>query len=1064
MSAEGSDRFQRLAAILDEAPEDTDPATLSAWLDAACGDDAELREQASELLEHRDEVPSGFLAPPHARPAARPTPRRIGPFEVSARLGHGGMGEVYRARDPEADREVAIKVVHAAATDEVLARFETERRMLARMSHPGIARVLSVGRTGEGEPWLAMELVPDPVDVVTDADRRGLDLRARVEAMAGVCDAVHHAHQKGVVHRDLKPGNVVVSGVPAEAADGPPRPRVIDFGVARLVDEAASLDFRTRVGQLIGTQAYMAPEQARDPAGADVRSDVFALGTVLYELVTGRRAFRSAGGPPAVPPAAAGGPFPIPADLDLVVRTAIAEEPDLRYGSAEALAADLRRVLADEPVAARPPTAAYLVRKFVRRHRASVAASAAGLLLLAAVAAVATAQAIRASRAEAATARFAYRAGVVAAASAVAQRDGATAAALLDEVPRDRRGWEWWHLDRLARGHAREVHVSAIWTQTIDHDADGRVVVKPQLARPPDRTAPPTRAGDLLVLAADGMAIDREARRAVTWSERELRIVDTASGDVVSVREPPFDVAAARLDDQRITALGTDGGLRTTRIGERAWTDLAMLAGLDLAPRTGAPGAVAVALGRRPDGRIVVLTTREVRTVDPGGDAAPVRIPIADAAGTPALSADARLLVTGHRDHRVRVRDAASGTIRHELALPERPFVVTIDPAATRVAAGTIGGTAVVLDLATGAPVGRPRIGHAGAVTAVAFDPSGSLLTADLAGSVRRWTLDATSHVPVELAHDGAVTDLAFTEDGRLHTLSLADGRRTWASPGAGPVAAAAPAGVSPDTWRLQPLPGGGVAEGTVDGRVVVRRDAAATEVAGLAGGQVQSMAVSPDGTRLAVASTGSGATVIDLASLEPRPLPALHAEAHVRAAFDVAWLDDRRLAVAEPNVGVVLHEPGARPARVLHRADFAWTLAVLGPRRLLVGTGDGGLVELDPVSGAVRRRLGGHDRGVSAIATTPDGRRLITADDAGAVVVRDRRDGRSLLRLGGTGAGAVLSLAISPDGRAIATGHTDGRARVWAIAPPWGPPAADVPVPASRSAAPGGPEARRSP
>ena len=363
-------------------------------------------------------VSSGGAAPPAPPPASAPTrapfPDRIGPYRITRVLGQGGMGTVYEAEQLEPlRRTVALKVIRLGMdTDEVLARFESERQALAVMDHPNIARALEAGTTDEGLPYFVMELVAGE-PITNYCDRHGLDLRQRLQLFLGVCRGVQHAHQKGVIHRDLKPSNILV-----RVTDGQPIPTIIDFGIAKATEHRLTDgEFTTELGVAVGTPAYMSPEQA-EASGLDIdtRSDIYSLGMVLYELMTGVLPFDQQGLLPAAFIAQyvlGNADVPTPSrrvatleadtatnsarrrqttpvglhrelrgDLDWIVVKAIERDRNRRYETANTLALDLERHLEHKPVAARPPTLGYITTRFVRRHRLGVSVLATAVVAL----------------------------------------------------------------------------------------------------------------------------------------------------------------------------------------------------------------------------------------------------------------------------------------------------------------------------------------------------------------------------------------------------------------------------------------------------------------------------------------------------------------------------------------------------------------------------------------------------------------------------------------------------------------------------------------------------------
>ena len=449
--------------LLTEALNRTDPAERATFLDQACAGNSELRRRLEELLaahphsgspldrplvaparstatadlptrfatrEHRSDGATETLARPDpdattARESASHVPRAAmvstgegigtviaGRYTLVEVIGEGGMGSVYLASQTEpVKRQVALKLIKTGMDSRgVLARFDAERQALALMDHPNIARIYDGGVTPAGQPFFVMELVQG-VPLTQYCDQQRLTVQARLELFVAVCQAVQHAHQKGIIHRDLKPGNVLVTEV-----DGRPTPKVIDFGVAKATEVKLTDMSLADVGAIVGTPAYMSPEQA-DPTSMDIdtRTDVYALGVILYELLTGSppldakqfqrgailemlRMVREVDPPrpstklntaEALPNIAANRSIEparlarlLQGELDWVVMKALEKDRSRRYETANGLARDIQRYLADEVVEARPPSRGYRLKKFVKRNKGQVIAASLVFLTL----------------------------------------------------------------------------------------------------------------------------------------------------------------------------------------------------------------------------------------------------------------------------------------------------------------------------------------------------------------------------------------------------------------------------------------------------------------------------------------------------------------------------------------------------------------------------------------------------------------------------------------------------------------------------------------------------------
>jgi len=342
--------------------------------------------------------------PPPGLPRQSAVPGNIGRYRIIRILGEGGMGTVYEAEQDQPRRNVALKVIKASlASPALLQRFEAESQALGRLHHPGIAQIYEAGsaETPFGlQPFFAMELIHGQ-PLTQYANKRKLNLRQRLSLMIQVCDAAQHAHQRGIIHRDLKPGNILV--------DETGQPKILDFGLARATDCDAEATRQTDVGQILGTLAYMSPEQVlADPLALDTRSDVYALGVVLYELLADKLPYQlSRQVPQAIRVIQEIDPSPLSSvsrvyrgDIETIVAKALEKDKNRRYASAADLAGDIRRYLDDRPITAKPASASYQLKKFAKRHKALVAGVAAVFVALVLGVIVSTSEAVRAHRAE----------------------------------------------------------------------------------------------------------------------------------------------------------------------------------------------------------------------------------------------------------------------------------------------------------------------------------------------------------------------------------------------------------------------------------------------------------------------------------------------------------------------------------------------------------------------------------------------------------------------------------------------------------------------------------------
>ncbi len=981
------------------------PESRAQFLDTECRDEPELRAEVDLLL---DSTPSAdfLISDSMSLPLTDPEFERIGRYKILGKIASGGMGTVWEAEQDEPRRRVAIKVLHWFAREERdLARFQREAAVLAYLDHPNIARVVEAGTesfAGTPVAYIVMELVEEPLSIVEHAKRNELDRAQRIEIFLTVCAAIQHGHRRGIIHRDIKPDNILV--------DSQNVPRVIDFGIAQCTGSDFEIaTVHTEKGQLLGTLRYMSPEQLTGIEGAvDSRTDVYSLGLVLYELLTdsfpyelGEARFFDT---PRIIREVAATPLSrhdptLGGDLEAILDRTLAKDPEHRYGSVLELQMEIERHLAGEPVLVRRHHNGYILQRTIAKYRVSIAAVSVLLIALIATALTFANLYSKEQIASEASDRNAYYNSIALAYDAFENLDTRRMRELLEQCPRERRGWEWNYLYRRSDDSTGVLRSHDGTVACVAASGDGRWIVT---GGDDDRVRVWDAETATLVRTHNGHAnhvvvVDfapQGARFVSGGHDGQLMVWDCESASsVVTIQTGHKVFTAALLSDGRIVAAGEHpfiGIWSSDGECEQLVANTFGVFRLDVS-------ADERYLAAGGDDRVLwvwdLIEKKLVQTIDqvPGWSffGRPTRSHHSRIVGV-RFAHGSQLVATAEGDHFGKVWNRSTGRILYAERYPLPIGQIDISPLSRHVAL-TLGAVVQPRRFDQHHPE-HPLRGHDRAVTDVKFMGETHLVSSSVDGTARIWDLNRRRGVSIFREHESEVLDVGFSPTGTWLATAGRDQKIV--------------------LWQWQG-----------------RRPKKALEWVAHPKGRITKIAWAPDGQRLAsIASDG----VLRIWSVpDGREVSVIQLE---RGGLGLDWRGEFIASLTDQGRIDIWSSETLECIRSVDPPDNQVRSIALDPRgeRMAVGRSDGSIEIHSTRTGEALRTGPGEFGSVNRLAYSPDGRNLAIGTTSGNVAIWNLEEPAPVIFASLDR--NVEDLAFSPDGLRLLTTDFTPIARLWAV------------------------------